>query len=1611
MAEDAWNTRDPEKVSLAYTEDCIWRNRDTFFQGREAIVRFLREKWDKETEYRLVKELFAFEGNRIAVCFQYEFKDATTGSWYRAYGNENWDFAENGQMKRRQASINNVAILEGERRFFWALGPRPSDFPGLTELEKQFGSQSFNQFEYKMERSEEELHLPRFDFDSRWESQKRSACAYFETCPAEASFVVQHRAVLLRSKPSVKVRKLVKSGWVQLTRESSQQAGAAGKIAWALINGEVGLGVLLRPLKPGETPKAMEEVFGMFVGDVEVLDLLPCQDIYTGALEFEVVFKSVSVRRRPRVTAKSVGIVKEGDRIFGYPKDNWLQTSKKYRQKDPGWIRMDGTDLGHGPLLQCTSLKPQMTKCFAEALLITWQQLPVKSALYTLEWMGQDKKTKAVALDKTRLTTGKIQGLAADSTYYVRVIALVMVPGIESSHPKSMCAQICSDWVEAQTGAPVDTVEQTSMTFDPLARIRGRCNSCKHCECFILSKYSYLMHLDQVLCRRCGCACTSHEIVGEYGKSQAQWAKENAQRRQREDQRRAGNKKPSVVPEIPCLPWQPDDSPAGVPKANYVIQQVKQARNFYETLGVKPSAPAKDIRNAYRQIALRIHPDKVCPGGETDSDLITAAEAVKQPETIDLCDTKGCILEDDHRFASDQVLYCIGISLGAPRTVQLEVRDHRTGARLYLNVLDTVSMESLRKKVARELQLKEKEIQVGHQKFTGKGSTRRFEAFPTDELLNGRRTIYINGNSVLIYLNLEQALQLQRDLIVAYSQPQFQKELDSLLHAHPLPESVTQMKFREAFGKLVRNAQKDCLRKWGFEGDFAAQNMMTAFGKVGHTPEVYSLSLEIDKLLRITSGGMIAAPLKPKKEEQAVPKVSEQQSTQEATKQKSSKSPVTITIRQAVDEENQAPAPPLKVTVPADATMRKVKQAIAEKLGMKRSTAIKLVFDLHGRAAKLRKTSSTDSGMTFASFKDDEQIGLRRELLVLGADLSQVGVAGKPSLGNPVVVTIREAESSREAQVMVYPCSTMHDVKISVAKRLQRWDIFQKARLAHEVDGKLHRLQDQDVVGAQRHFIIESIDLLHRNLQDLESVTQAGQHHEAEQQEDSLSPLPVLLSVVHATDGDKVMLSLPATSTIKEVFEALVDKLEHREKILAHGKLVQKVGERLDPLDAHDIVAQRRTLYFTGCELQRLPQAEIPFSVGSHRATIQVTIRKANDEHPGPHEVVLEVSADGTMQDVKEELARWLGRPELKHVVLLLLELQQVLQASVLSQTLWTARYSNIYIPDENFDEILDKIEICKSKKEANWEEESNELFAKGLTKVWSPTLVRRGFSPGEDGFQAMFSLVSAYGRRSAVRRVAFDLERVLRFKPGDFFGLPEETTGVSGRRGLDPEQAEELMSGILTLLKTRQFQGPIYRRVTGKEPGSSRKIGRGTQREAEPPMVSICVDDAPSELEKRCLTRQFFPSKVGGRPAWLIPEKLPEELTCSRCGCRLRFLMQISASQGSWKESCFHRMLHLFVCTNCQPNEARVFRAQLPRDCPYYSWDEPDREAVHLEAKDAELEALCCPDCGLPCEGGGSSPSGLRCGDCTRRARNGDPAVPFCEFEAAERRSVASGL
>ena len=133
MAEDAWNSRNPDIVVMAYSLDSLWRNREEFLSGREAIVAFLRRKWTKELDYRLIKELWAFGGARIAVRFAYEWHD-DSGNWFRSYGNENWEFDANGLMRQRLASINDLPIKEEKRQYRWPLGPRPEGHPSLSDL-------------------------------------------------------------------------------------------------------------------------------------------------------------------------------------------------------------------------------------------------------------------------------------------------------------------------------------------------------------------------------------------------------------------------------------------------------------------------------------------------------------------------------------------------------------------------------------------------------------------------------------------------------------------------------------------------------------------------------------------------------------------------------------------------------------------------------------------------------------------------------------------------------------------------------------------------------------------------------------------------------------------------------------------------------------------------------------------------------------------------------------------------------------------------------------------------------------------------------------------------------------------------------------------------------------------------------------------------------------------------------------------------------------------------------------------------------------------------------------------------------------------------------------
>jgi len=133
MAEDAWNSRDPDRVALVYTENTLWRNRSEFPQGREQVREFLQRKWARELDYRLIKELWAFTDNRIAVRFAYEWHD-DSGHWFRSYGNENWEFNQHGFMQRRFASINDLPIKQEQRLFYWPLGRRPEDHPSLSNL-------------------------------------------------------------------------------------------------------------------------------------------------------------------------------------------------------------------------------------------------------------------------------------------------------------------------------------------------------------------------------------------------------------------------------------------------------------------------------------------------------------------------------------------------------------------------------------------------------------------------------------------------------------------------------------------------------------------------------------------------------------------------------------------------------------------------------------------------------------------------------------------------------------------------------------------------------------------------------------------------------------------------------------------------------------------------------------------------------------------------------------------------------------------------------------------------------------------------------------------------------------------------------------------------------------------------------------------------------------------------------------------------------------------------------------------------------------------------------------------------------------------------------------
>jgi nuclear transport factor 2 (NTF2) superfamily protein len=176
MAEDGWNSRDPHRVSLAYTEDSRWRNRAEFIEGRAEIVAFLTRKWNKELDYRLIKELWAFTDNRIAVRFAYEWHD-DSGHWFRSYGNENWEFDAAGVMQRRFASINDLPITEADRKYHWPLGRRPDDHPGLPTWAFDFVTDAAARLHYRSSVAKISRRRLLFRQTSRTGGFERAACS------------------------------------------------------------------------------------------------------------------------------------------------------------------------------------------------------------------------------------------------------------------------------------------------------------------------------------------------------------------------------------------------------------------------------------------------------------------------------------------------------------------------------------------------------------------------------------------------------------------------------------------------------------------------------------------------------------------------------------------------------------------------------------------------------------------------------------------------------------------------------------------------------------------------------------------------------------------------------------------------------------------------------------------------------------------------------------------------------------------------------------------------------------------------------------------------------------------------------------------------------------------------------------------------------------------------------------------------------------------------------------------------------------------------------------------------------------------------------------------
>jgi len=787
--------------------------------------------------------------------------------------------------------------------------------------------------------------------------------------------------------------------------------------------------------------------------------------------------------------------------------------------------------------------------CFSNAVLVTWDKIPARVVEYRIEWHTREDPEKVTTSNqRERNTVARVQGLPHETEIRMRIIADILTDVRE--YGGDVFASLTGEWCEAETDREITDLEEENLCCDPLANIRGRCMDCD-CDGFVMSTYGGNRpesRMESIACRRCACSCTRHVIIGEFsyrGPSKKAPPPKKSEPKLISLEAAAEVRKQTVEP-VPEIIWKPEDAHQG-DKVQFVLDKVAQARTLYETLGVPSASDDKDVRSAYRQASLIIHPDKVRGRGEADLaeqaeaafKIITSAyeilgdemkrmmydrslnkhrptstiggsrstlnglsfirrflskagfgydlnakpkgdweqtgpgqwrrstkanivvthaisgdtyeaalekgskvltlkrrivkELKRGPESrIELAGVDGSDRPNSYSLGSSETLILVGIDLGPPKDVKICLCHADTGARVRVTVPDTSTMEEVRQAAALKLNCDVSKIQLG---FRANNNMERFQAFEDSECLNGREQILLAGVDVVPMFTVEEALELQDELIIAYGASWFQEQLDSLLDEYPPLEGILDPEFKKKWGDLVKEAQRDTMVKHGFDGQRGVYSMLHAFTEVGSHPDVRQKVQEIDKKLRVTMGAGLP-PVIPISIEQAVEldlsivvdrmladwpirmkvrqgfrvrALKERLATDESTegisandfglclfsrehegpvKQLNDMMELTTShcslcicdkaepmLEPSVAQQSEGVARSVSVVVFSWSKVGDIREALAKKIG--------------ADAEKIRLVSESDSAENYVAYRDSEEVGARRKFKVLGVEIPE----------------------------------------------------------------------------------------------------------------------------------------------------------------------------------------------------------------------------------------------------------------------------------------------------------------------------------------------------------------------------------------------------------------------------------------------------------------------------------------------------------------------------------------------------------------------------------------------------------------------------------------------